>query len=71
MENLNWISVSEQLPDKDDSYLCYDKYQGMIRVLCYNIYYNCWDDEYGDDVYTSSVGGQVTHWMSLPKRPEN
>lgn len=69
-----WISVSDRLPrgGRNDSIpcLCWDNYHKQIRVLQYNEYHKCWDDESGDDYYTDAVGGKVTHWMPLPSAPE-
>lgn len=68
-----WISVNDKLPLKDKSNdiecLCFDEYHNQVRVLVFNIYHNCWDDESGDDYYTNAIGGKVTHWMPLPNKP--
>jgi hypothetical protein len=75
MSTDEWISVKDRLPKKDGndniSVLCFDKHHFMIRVLSFNEYHGCWDDEYADDYYTDAVGGKVTHWMPLPPKPEN
>lgn len=70
-----WIPVKDRLPHKDGSSsidcLCYDSYHSQIRVLSFNEYHHCWDDESGDDYYTDAAGGKVSHWMPLPSRPIN
>lgn len=70
-----WILVNDELPKKDGNSsidcLTYDKHHNQIRVLSFNEHHHCWDDEDGDDYYTDAVGGKVSHWMSLPSRPEN
>lgn len=68
---MEWISVTDKLPELDDAFLCYDKYHRQIRVLCFNRHYTCWDDESGDDYYTDAIGGKVTHWMPLPPEPQS
>lgn len=64
-----WISVEEALPEFEGAVLCMRKsnvcgvrpYQEILYV-----------DEYGfknfDDIYVAD--GVVTHWMPLPKPPE-
>ena len=64
-----WVSVTERLPDKDGACLCYDAYHRQVRVLTYNEYHGCWDDESGDDYYTDAIGGKVTYWMPIPEPP--
>jgi hypothetical protein len=68
-----WISVNDKLPLKDKSNdiecLCFDNYHNQVRVLVFNVYHNCWDDESGDDFYTDAIGSRVTHWMPLPNKP--
>lgn len=68
-----WIAVQQCLPNKDGNSsiacLCYDAYHRQVRVLVYNEYHGCWDDESGDDYYTDAIGGKVSHWMPLPVAP--
>ncbi len=71
MEN-EWIKVEDRLPEKDgnSSIMCvvFDKYNGVI-CRPYNEYHKVWDDEDFDDTYTDAIGGNITHWMPLPKPP--
>jgi hypothetical protein len=64
-----WILVEDRLPESDGSYLCYDEYCRQTRILVFNGFHKCWDDESGDDFYTKLIGGNVTHWMPLPPKP--
>lgn len=68
---MEWIKVTEKLPDLDQSEPClvFDKHHHQIVVRVWNGYYSVWDDEDGDDYYTDAVGGKITHWMPLPKIP--
>ena len=58
-----WISVEEELPEEDGHFLV--KENNGISLLFFNTHYNCWDDEDGDDYYSDSVGGKVTHWRPI------
>lgn len=44
-----WIKSAERLPDKDIT--CWVFYKKLLRVeVCvFNVHYQCWDDEDGDD----------------------
>jgi hypothetical protein len=68
-----WVSVKDRLPEKDgiSSIYClvYETRYGQ-RVLPYNEYHECWDQEDGDDFYSTAVGGKITHWMPLPEPPK-
>lgn len=68
---MNWINVEDELPKEEGPCLCYDNHHKQIRVLVFNDFHDCWDQEDGDDYYTDSVGGKVTHWMKLPELPNN
>lgn len=67
-----WVSVADRLPEKDGDSSIYclvsTKHEGIV-VRPYNEYHKCWDQEDGDDHFTESVGGNVTHWMPLPPSP--
>ncbi len=66
---MNWIKVTDKLPESDNSFLVYDTYNGVV-VRPFNKFHNCWDDEDGDDYYCDAVGGKITHWMPLPNEPK-
>lgn len=59
-----WIPVDDELPEKDGMYLVKSNYDGIV-CRPFNSYYNCWDQEDGDDFYSESVGGKVTHWRPI------
>ncbi len=67
-----WVSVHLELPKQEGDNHIYclvnDKHSGIV-VRPYNQYHNCWDGEDADDYYTDAVGGNITHWMALPKGP--
>jgi hypothetical protein len=72
-EQDNWISVEDGLPEKDGNSSIYclvmAKGYGMV-VRPYNEYHLCWDDEDGDDHFTTAKDGIVTHWQPLPSPPK-
>ncbi len=64
-----WVSVEERLPTNEggeDSIMCLVKtmHDGIVARQ-YNQYHNCWDDEDGDDYYSDTIGGKVTHWREI------
>jgi hypothetical protein len=66
---MEWIKVTDELPESDNTFLVYDNYQGIV-VRYFNKFHNCWDDEYGDDYYCDAIQGKITHWMTLPNEPK-
>ena len=71
ISNMEWIKGH---PDKDGQYLVCelrefrDRKWLEIKILTWNSYYTCWDDEEGDDNYCDPE--QVYCWMPLPDKPE-
>lgn len=63
----NWISIQENLPKTNDSFLVV--YRGQILIRMWNPDEVCWDDEDGDD-YWKDVN-DVSHWMPLPEPPKD
>lgn len=62
-----WISVKNRLPEKDTAVLCY--YDGYLDVMEY-----WYDEDNGKPVFynpPSPPSENVTHWMPLPKPPED
>ena len=59
---MNWISVNEKLPSKGEEVIVHDLLYG-IRVCVYT-YDNQWER-----IDTESLLFKVTHWMSLPSKP--
>lgn len=78
MDN-NWISINERKPQDSERVLVWDGYWGEPRILTYNDYYRCWDDESGDDFEceldatenASDDGLRIEFWQSLPDNPSN
>lgn len=70
---MEWIKFSEQRPQQDTRLLVWDTWFNEARVLWWNSYHNCWDDEYGDDIEVSidTHPNRITHWMELPKIPDS
>lgn len=70
---MEWISVKEKLPFKNDnSQIMCLVYGPHIGICCrpYNEYHEVWDDEDYDDYFSDAVDGKVTHWMPLPEPPK-
>lgn len=64
-----WISVKERLPDDDEAVLMYDDYQDRRLPLI------GWYEKYGSapGFYDPNLSFRlvVSHWMALPKPPED
>lgn len=56
-----WIPCSEKRPDLWGEYLTYNAENGAMYVLTFSPAYNTFG------IYD----GNVTHWMSLPEKPED
>ncbi len=63
-----WISVKDELPNKDQDVLIYkgNHIGDMMYVYTY-LGHNEWEDEYGYWSRTDDEG--ITHWMPLPTLP--
>lgn len=62
---MDWISVKDKLPEKDIIVLAFDG--TYIETMQY------WYDEEGKQIWFSPPAppkDNVTHWMPLPKPPE-
>ena len=81
----NWISVKDELPDKDGSYLCFykakwsnigymDVYEfalNLEKVDKYDFYRKRRSGWYGyDDEYGYYEHDNITHWQPLPEPPK-
>ncbi len=69
IENTEWISVDERLPEESGYFLVYISRESEgFRV---NAYYYCEDEmwENGDTMASSEYFG-ITHWMPLPEPPK-
>lgn len=59
-----WISVKDRLPESDGHYLCTDGNE--IQIMAY---FGEYKGSYDWSSYMSNTI-DVTHWMPLPKAPE-
>lgn len=71
MENNNWISVKERLPEKDSSVLVFCK---PVPIKYPNGIFIGYLDVFSDEDLWIVDGTQtetksVTHWMPLPNKP--
>ena len=68
---MNWInSKDKQHPDVEnlhESVLCLVYVNEQVKLLTWNEYHKCWDDENGDDFYCN----KVDYWMEIPKITNN
>lgn len=64
---MEWIKISQGVPDKDNQYLCIFKRE--ICILTWNSRNECWDEEDGDDYCCDPM--DVSHYMGLPEFPIN
>lgn len=71
---MNWISVKDRLPEKDDVYIIclnsayYDRDKGVIHYKM--VYYAFWDYGHWDLEECYANEEDVTHWMPFPEPPE-
>jgi hypothetical protein len=63
-DGMNWISVSERLPDRNEIVLATD--QDGVTVGSYSPMLDDWWTLHGDRM---APGAVVTNWMPLPKPP--
>lgn len=66
--NMRWVKCSDKFPDNSDNVLCLFRYElyGHKKnniLICY--YRNGWENEHEE------TWGTCTHWMPLPKPPED
>ena len=58
---MEWKNVNEILPKEGNNYLCFLK-NGFIKMCFYN-------DKEWFDMWETTLNGEVTYWMPLPKSP--
>lgn len=64
---MEWISVTERLPEKYESVLCYNK--GHITNGLWNSFHKCW--HWCNHNNTGKIKKkEVTHWMPRPAPPK-
>ena len=61
MDN-NWISVDDEMPEKEGSYLTYWD-DGTIEA------FDCSTDHNGETYFIIICSTRITHWMPLPDAP--
>ena len=79
----SWIPVSERLPDKDGTYMCFNRgaYGKWVQAVRFTkdarkfdeyAFKNQWKNQW--PMYDSEYGyyavGSITHWMPLPEPPK-
>jgi len=65
---MEWISVKDKLPMDGEDYLCvFEGWDGMFfqRTLTYDVDEKFWDD------WNGCQHEGITHYMKLPKPPNN
>lgn len=58
-QSQGWIQVSEQMPENDGAYLCWDN----RYVTTYAFIFGAWQAN-------QFVAKNITHWMPLPAAPQ-
>lgn len=74
-----WKDIEVDKPVDGQRVLVWDEYWLMCRILVYNAYYSCWDDESGDDfeleldavLVEEPDKLRVRYWQPLPERPKS
>ena len=66
---MDWIKFSELEPENGQSCLVCDSYHKRVKILIFNKYDECWDDEYGDDWWCNL--NHVKYWCPLPEYKED
>lgn len=66
-----WRHAPVQLPKcpKDESLACLVYRSGFYEVLCWNEYYQCWDDADGDDFAFKKE--TELNWIPLEEEADN
>lgn len=69
-----WISVDTKLPEKDQEILCFNNYEMFVCIydqsgFCRNSWQKFWPKHNGCGCCISEIN--PTHWMPLPKGPED
>jgi len=69
---MEWISVNEALPEKDEYVILFDKSLSLVhegKLSCSDYYYS---DRVGySKKATEDDGCEITHWMPLPAPPKD
>ena len=65
---MNWIPVTERLPDDDQTVLCFrDGQEGNIPIICW---YNEDEKAFVPISCQQDVVAKVDYWIEIPKAPK-
>lgn len=68
----SWISVNNRLPERSEKVLArYEDGDLFNGTVCYGMHNPFWCDDSRDDKSNTLAKRIVTHWMPLPKPPED
>ena len=68
---MEWISVKDRLPDNADSVIACMKDNKTGDVYVGEAYYSIYSKEWMlGDIQASFYNYTITHWMPMPKLPE-
>lgn len=67
IDNTDWKSVDDELPDEFEKVLVYDETEGVCRGY---IYCNQWQHDPIGSYASDGCLFHVTHWAKLPKGPK-
>lgn len=62
---MDWIKFSEQEPENGQLCLVCDSYRRRVKILIFNKYDECWDDEDGDEYWCDL--NYIKYWCPLPE----
>lgn len=65
---MEWKDITVEKPNDGEFVLTFERCRG-IDILCWDEYYQCWDDHEGDDFYSKDLD-QIKYWMRLPDAPK-
>jgi hypothetical protein len=70
-----WVDINVRYPDDGQRVLTWNNRYGEVRTQVFNMEYECWDTEDGDDfefkLNATTKDGTliVRYWQPLPKKP--
>lgn len=63
MNNMEWISVEDRMPNIEDEYLVVS-FSGVVTTM------DWMDSEWVSNIFPDEKITTVTHWMPLPEPPK-